>query len=127
MGWIEVGCQEDTPPPQVNDYTSHGTPSYRGVNSEQLPPTVGYAIKTSDFSNQLTVAEFQADVSFYDVKYPYWQYPYRNAVYNQQVIKVVGAGTYHHQSNLGIVGRPLPITDWQGPIVSPYWVPLDGM
>jgi hypothetical protein len=127
MAWIEVGCQDEAPPPPVNDYTAHQQPSYRGTNAEQQPPNVGYQIKTSDFSHQLTPAEFQADVTFYDVKYPYWQYPYRNAVYNQQVIKVQPAGTYHHQSNLGIVGRALPITDYQGPIMSPYWVPLEGM
>lgn len=93
---------------------------YRGTNSESIPPANGLNIKTSDFSHQLTLAEFQADVTFYCVEYPYWQTPYNIPVWN--VPRVIGAGAYHHQSNLGIVGRPLGINDWNTPLQTPYGV-----
>jgi len=72
------------------------------------------------FSHQLEVAQFQADLFFVCVAYPYWQQPYNVPVWN--VPRVEGAGTYHHQSNLGIVGRPLGINDWNTPLQTPYGV-----
>ena len=103
-----------------NPHLAVSTGLYRGTNSEQQPPDVGMQIKTSDFSHQLILAQFQGEVPFYDVRYPYWQTPYNIPVWN--VPQVIGAGAYHHQSNLGIVGRPLGINDWNTPLQTPYGV-----
>ena len=126
--WRELCGMEEPPPPYPNRATTNGRPGYRGTNYESQPPDNSMLIKKSDFSHQLKVAEFQADVTFLDVRYPYWQFPYHGPwAWPQQFVKTPGAGAYHHQSNLAIVGRPRPITDWQTPLVSPYWVPLSGM
>lgn len=95
-------------------------PGYRGINSEALAPEIGMGIKTSDFSHQQDAAPFLAEVAFYSVQYPYWQFPYNLPIFN--VVQQQGAGVYHHQSNLGLVGRPLGINDWNTPLSTPYGV-----
>lgn len=130
-GWVElVGCE----PPLDEAYNAPGAksvgtpdrPSYRGINYEALGQSLGYSnIKTSDFSHQQDTPAFQGDLAFYDVRYPYWQFPFNTGPYNQNVIKIFGAGTYEHQSNLGIVGRPRGIDDWNTPLSTPYGVPPD--
>ena len=96
--------------------------SYRGVNSEQCTPALlpGGQPKTADYSHQQEIPTFQADISFYDVRYPYWQYPFNRPIFN--VVAIQAAGVYHHQSNLGKVGRPLGINDWNTVQSTPYGV-----
>jgi hypothetical protein len=105
----------------MGDTAGKQPPSYRGVNSEGIAEygsSIG--ISNGNFSHQLTLAEFQGDISFYDVQYPYWQFPYDVPIFN--VIQIQAAGVYHHQSNLGIVGRPRGINDWNTPLQTPYGV-----
>jgi hypothetical protein len=96
-------------------------PSYRGENTETRPLAMpGRQPVTGDYSHQLETAEFQADVTFYCVQYPYWLFPYNAPIFN--VVQQQGAGIYHHQSNLGIVGRPRGINDWNTVLQTPYGV-----
>ena len=131
--WTQLaGCEDETPPdtgynaPGAKSETTRQRPSYRGINYEALAhsPT-GTPPKTSDFSHAQDPAQFQAEVAFYDVAYPYWQFPFNVGPYNQNLIRVFGAGTYEHQSNLGIVGRPRGIDDYNTPLTTPYGVPPD--
>jgi len=128
--WEAAQCDPELPTNNpLNDEAAVGMLTYRGVNYTIVPNANQTAqeigIKTSDFSHQSEQATFQATAQFTDVRYPYWQFPYNWGPYSQQVIKIFPAGAYENQSNLGIVGRPRGINDWNTPLMTPYGVPPD--
>ena len=126
--WEAAQCEGLPTNNPLNDEASMPVLAYRGVTYQYQPrgPTrEQIGIKTSDYSHQMEQAQFQAEVPFYSIAYPYWRFPFHVGPYNQQIIRIFGAGAYQNQSNLGIVGRPRGISDYNTPLSTPYGVPPD--
>lgn len=94
------------------------TPHVRTGNMLSYHPSSGnYADIVSDLQRlPAKPPQFQARQFFYDVAYPYWQYPYHVGPYVQ-------AQTHGFKRSIrqaGYVGAPLPASDYQFPATTVY-------
>jgi len=99
-------------------YGIPNTPHVRtGHMFSYMPGTGGYAdVKTSDQRRPAVPPVFQAKQFFYDVAYPYWQWPWHNGPFVQAKLP----GMHQTLARGGYVGAPLPLSDYNFPTQTAY-------